>query len=174
MHCWCWWLQGGSSLPSGTRCFHIWKSCVHYIGYIYHQKGDKCHQREWNAWTFYPWATAKLATQLPLRKVEVKEQLWGDVSTKPIDLLNLNEILRTKEKEEIEPFSTWIIHGRLRLRLMGHKMHVMTTALAGGKGTTPTGPECLYWLEGWQQQCLSGHQEHYWKSCHLEQRCSLC
>ena len=38
-----------------------------------------------------------------------------------------------KEKEEIEPFSAWIMHGRLRLRLMGHKIHVMTTALEEGE-----------------------------------------
>ena len=86
-----------------------------------------------------PRATAKLATQLSLQKAEVNEQLWDNVATKPIDLLNLNEILRMKEKEEIEPFSTWIIHRRLRLRLMGHKMHVMTTALVEGEGTTPYG-----------------------------------
>ena len=83
-----------------------------------------------------PWATAKLVTQLSLQKVEVKEQLWDDVATKPIDLLNLNKKLRTKE--EIEPLSTWIMHRRVRLRL-GHKMHVMTTALAEGEGTTPYG-----------------------------------
>ena len=71
--------------------------------------------------------------------MEVNEQLWDDVATKPIDPLNLNEILRMKEKEEIEPFSTQIMHRRLRLRLMGHKMHVIITALAEGKGTTPYG-----------------------------------
>ena len=53
-----------------------------------------------------PWATAKLATQLSLQKAEIKEQLLEDVATKPIDPLNLNKILRTKEKEEIVPFST--------------------------------------------------------------------
>ena len=57
-----------------------------------------------------PWATTKLVTQLSLWKGEVKEQLQKDVTTKSIDLLNLNEILRTKEKEEIVPFSTCIIH----------------------------------------------------------------
>ena len=87
-----------------------------------------------------PWATTKLVTQLSLWKTEVKEQLWEDVATKPIDPLNLNKkILRTKEKEEIKPFSTWIIHRKLRLRLKGQKMHVMTTALAAGKGTTQHG-----------------------------------
>ena len=60
-----------------------------------------------------PWATAKLATQLSLWKAEVKEQLWGDVATKPIDPLNLNEILRMKEKEQIVPISTQIIHRKL-------------------------------------------------------------
>ena len=83
-----------------------------------------------------PWPTAKLVTQLSLWKVEAKEQLWDDEATKSIDPLNLNEILRTKEKEEIEPFSTQIIHRKLRLRLTGHKMHVMTTAFAEGEGTT--------------------------------------
>ena len=38
------------------------------------------------------WATAKLVTQLSLWKAEVKKQLWEDVATKPIDLLNLTEI----------------------------------------------------------------------------------
>ena len=83
-----------------------------------------------------PGLPTKLVTQLSLWKLEVKEQLWEDVATKPIDLLNLNEILRMKEKEEIVPFSTQIIHRKLRLRLMGHKMHVMTTGLAEGEGTT--------------------------------------
>ena len=69
-----------------------------------------------------PWATTKLATHLLLWKAEVKEQLWDGVATKTIDPLNLNEILRTKEKEEIEPFSTRIIHGKLRMRLMEHKI----------------------------------------------------
>ena len=46
-----------------------------------------------------PWTTAKLVTQLSLWKAEVKEQLWDDVATKPIDPLNLNEILRMKVKK---------------------------------------------------------------------------
>ena len=52
------------------------------------------------------WSATKLVTQLSLQKAEVIEQLQNSVATKPIDLLNLNEILRMKEKEEIEPFST--------------------------------------------------------------------
>ena len=57
-----------------------------------------------------PWAAAKLATWLSLWRVEVKGQLWKDVATMPINLLNLNEILRMKEKEDIVPFYTWIVH----------------------------------------------------------------
>ena len=60
-----------------------------------------------------PWATTKLVTQLSLWKADVKEQLWEGMATKPIDPLNLNKILRTKEKEEIVLFSTQIIHGKL-------------------------------------------------------------
>ena len=44
-----------------------------------------------------------------------------------------------KEKEEIMPFSTKIIHRKLWLRVMGHKMYALTTALAEGEGTTPYG-----------------------------------
>ena len=86
-----------------------------------------------------PWATAKLTTKLSLWKVEVSKELWKGVVTKPIDSLNLDEILRTKEKEEIVPFSTQVIHRKLQLRLTRHKMHVMTMVLSECKGTTPYG-----------------------------------
>ena len=46
-----------------------------------------------------PWVIAKLVTQLSLQKVEAKGQLWKDVATAPIDPLNLNEVLRMKERE---------------------------------------------------------------------------
>ena len=82
-----------------------------------------------------PRFTTKLVTQLSLQKMEAKGQLWEDVATVPIDPLNLTEVLRTKEKEEIIPFSTRIIHGKLWLRLMGHKMYMMITALSEGEGT---------------------------------------
>ena len=87
-----------------------------------------------------PWVTTKLATQLSFWKMEAKGQLWEGAATVPIDLLNLNEVLRMK-KEESLPFSTHIIHGKLQLRLMGHKMYMMITALSEGKGTNSYGQQ---------------------------------
>ena len=50
------------------------------------------------------------------------------------DPTNLNEVVKTTKREEIDTFSSKIIHGQMKTLLLGSNMHVMTQTLRGGNG----------------------------------------
>ena len=45
---------------------------------------------------------------------------------------DLNEAVKTTKKEEVDVFSSRIIHGQIKTLLLGNSMHVMTQSLKGG------------------------------------------
>ena len=47
------------------------------------------------------------------------------------DSINLNEVVKTTKSEEIDAFSSKIIHGQMKTLLLGSNMHVMTQTLRG-------------------------------------------
>ena len=47
---------------------------------------------------------------------------------------NLKEAVKTTKEEEIDAFSSKIIHGQMKTILCGNNMHVMTQVLKGGHG----------------------------------------
>ena len=47
---------------------------------------------------------------------------------------NLNEVVKTTKREEIDAFSSKIIHSQMKTLLLESDMHVMTQTLRGGKG----------------------------------------
>ena len=76
------------------------------------------------------------------------------------DPTNLNKVVKTTKREEIDTFSSKIIHGQTTTLLLGSNMHVKTQTLQGGDGPNST---CLMdwawwtctpkWLQGankWQ------------------------
>ena len=50
------------------------------------------------------------------------------------DLANLNEAFKTTKREEIDAFSSKIIHGQIKTMLLDNNMHVMVQTLRGGDG----------------------------------------
>ena len=50
------------------------------------------------------------------------------------DPTNLNEAVKTTKREEIDAFSSKIIHDQMKTMLLGSNMHVMTQTLRGGNG----------------------------------------
>ena len=51
-----------------------------------------------------------------------------------VDLTGLKEAVKTTKKEEIDTFSSKVIHGQMETMLLGNNMHVMTHSLKGGDG----------------------------------------
>ena len=45
-----------------------------------------------------------------------------------------NEAVKMTKREEVDTFSSKIIHGQLKTLLLGNNMHVMTQSLKGGDG----------------------------------------
>ena len=49
-----------------------------------------------------------------------------------VDLTVLKEVVKMTKKEEIDAFSSKIIHSQMKTMLLGNNMHVMTQSLKGG------------------------------------------
>ena len=87
-----------------------------------------------------------------------------------MDPTDLNKAVKTTRTEEIEAFSSKIIHGHTKTRLLGNNMHVMMQTLKGSKD-----PTCLMaWVSRiptlkWHSKQVScshsqksdGHSNHY-------------
>ena len=56
-------------------------------------------------------------------------------SEQAVDLINLNEVVKTTKKEEIDALLFKIIHGQTKHMLLVNNMHVMTRFLKGGDGS---------------------------------------
>ena len=48
-----------------------------------------------------------------------------------VDLTDMNEAVKMMKMEEIDAFSSKIIHGQIKTMLLGNNMHVMTQTLKG-------------------------------------------
>ena len=51
-----------------------------------------------------------------------------------VDQTNLKEVVKMTEREEIDAFSSKVIHGQMKIMLLGNNMNVMTQVLKGGDG----------------------------------------
>ena len=51
-----------------------------------------------------------------------------------MDPTDLKDAVKTTKKEEIDAFSSKIIHGQMKMMLLENNMHVMTQSLKGGDG----------------------------------------
>ena len=51
-----------------------------------------------------------------------------------VDLINLEEVVKTTKIEEMHAFSSKITHGQMKTMLLGNNMHVITQCLRGGDG----------------------------------------
>ena len=49
-----------------------------------------------------------------------------------MDPTDLKEAVKTTKKEEIDAFSSKIIHGKMKTMLLGNNMHVITQVTKGG------------------------------------------
>ena len=56
----------------------------------------------------------------------------GNCQKQTVDLTNLNEVVKLTKKEEVDTFSSQIIHGQMKTLLLGNNMHVMTQSLKEG------------------------------------------
>ena len=56
------------------------------------------------------------------------------VANQTVDPTDLNEVVKTTKKEEVDAFSSKIINGQMKTLLLGNNMHVMTQSLKGGDG----------------------------------------
>ena len=52
-----------------------------------------------------------------------------------VDLTNLNEAVKTTKKEEMNAFSSKIIHGQMKTLVLGNNMYVMTQSLKVADGS---------------------------------------
>ena len=80
------------------------------------------------------WASLKgsrMAWLLVCRWAElfIKEE---DTLHQTVDQTNLKEVVKTTKKEEIDAFSSKIVHGQMKTMLLGNNMHVMTQSMKGG------------------------------------------
>ena len=71
--------------------------------------------------------------ELPLKNNTITSQTPG--------LTDLNEAVKTMKQEEIEAFSSKIVHGHIKTVLLGNNMYIMTQALE--KGEEPCLPHGL-------------------------------
>ena len=61
--------------------------------------------------------------------------IWKNmVANQAVDPTDLNEVVKTTKKEEVDAFSSKIIHGQMKTLLLGNNMYVMTQSLKGGDG----------------------------------------
>ena len=61
--------------------------------------------------------------------------IWKEaVANNTVDPTNLDEVVKTTKKEEVDSFSSKIIHGWMKTLLLGNNMHVMTHSLKGDEG----------------------------------------
>ena len=56
---------------------------------------------------------------------------WEAAMHQTVDLTNLKEAVKTTKKQEINAFSSKIIHSQMKTMLLGNNMHVMTQSLKG-------------------------------------------
>ena len=131
-----WWRP---SSPSHTRLYWLWIPSASYSGYTHHQPDHQHDQEKWNQWvvSFPQWRVAQLlacwwAGLLIQRKTGTNQ---------PVDPANLNAVVKTAKKEEVDTFLSKIIHGWTKTLLLGNNMHVMTQSLKRGDG--PHLPHCL-------------------------------
>ena len=52
-----------------------------------------------------------------------------------VDQTNLKEVVKMTKKEEIDAFLSRIVHGQMKIMLLGNNMHVMTQSLREGDGS---------------------------------------
>ena len=65
----------------------------------------------------------------------------GDSCKPSCGSTDLNEVVKTTKKEEVDAFSSKIIHSQIKTLLLENNMHVMTQSLKGGD--QPHLPPCL-------------------------------
>ena len=73
-----------------------------------------------------------------------------------VDLTNVNKAVKMTKREEIDTFSSRIIHGQMKTLLLGNNMHVMTQSLKGGDG--PHLPHGLSAVNTYTK-VISGHKQ---------------
>ena len=56
------------------------------------------------------------------------------IANQTVDPTNLNEAVKTTQKEEVDAFSSNIMHSQMKTLLLWNNMHVMTQSLKGGDG----------------------------------------
>ena len=56
------------------------------------------------------------------------------VANQAVDPTNLDEVVKTTKKEEVDTFLSKIIHSQMKTLLLGNNMYVMTQSLEGGEG----------------------------------------
>ena len=66
---------------------------------------------------------------------------WAELSIKEeaamhklLDQTNLKEVVKTIKKEEVDAFSSKVLHGQIKTMLLRNNMHVMTQVLKEGVG----------------------------------------
>ena len=59
-----------------------------------------------------------------------------DAANQTVGPTNLNEVVNTTKKEEIDDFSSKIIHSQTKTLILGNNMHVMTQILRGAMDPT--------------------------------------
>ena len=87
------------------------------------------------------WQSVNLTEGLAarMRKAIAEEKVREDIATKPLDPRSLEEILVLTEDQELEPFSTTIVKGRMKMCLTGCRMNVMTSGLPEKECKLPHG-----------------------------------
>ena len=56
------------------------------------------------------------------------------VTNQTVKMADLNEVVKTTKKEEVDAFSFKIVHGQMKTLLLRNNLHVMTQFLKGGNG----------------------------------------
>ena len=126
-------LQWRSSGPSHTRFNCLWILSASYSGYTYHQLNHEHDQREWNRWVagFLEWVKNILLLACCWKELSVRSEA---VANQTVDLTNLNKAVKMIKREEIDAFSSKIIHDQTKNMLLGNNLHVMMQTLKGGDG----------------------------------------
>ena len=66
---------------------------------------------------------------------QVELSIQGEATThQTVDPIDLMEEVQMTKKEEIDAFSSNIIHSQMKTMLLGNNTHVMTQGLKGGDG----------------------------------------
>ena len=104
--------------------YHFWLLSTGYSGYTHHQLDHQHYQQKWNWWvvSFLEW-------------IEDGPVVKGEATMhQTVDPMDLKEVVKMTKEEEIDAFSSKIIHGQLKTILLRNNMHVMTQSLRGGDG----------------------------------------